>query len=266
VTFIVDAMGGGMYTTIQPAVNVASYGDTVLVLPGYYNTRVLMKNGVSLIGSGPAETIIDGTGFSYSTVECEGYFDSATLIHGFRIQGGTGPGWSASGVWLGTQCFAIVSGNLIIGNTMGILSNYNHGDPQVIHNTIVTNSDCGFQVYTGSGVEVHGVTKLTDNIIALNGNYGVFRGAGLAPVPPMPLLDYNCVWGNGVDFHDCTPGPHGMSVDPEFCVVPGNYDIEDTSPCAGTGSGGTDIGAFEAGCGYVVVNERSWGTIKAMYR
>ncbi len=267
VTLIVDQSGGGMYTQIQPAVDAASHGDTVLVLPGYYNTRVLMKNGVSLIGSGPAETIIDGTGFSYSTVECEGFFDSATLIHGFRIQGGTGPGWSASGVWLGTECFAIVSGNLIIGNTMGILSNYNHGAPQIIHNTIVANSDCGFQVYTGSGVEVHGVAKLTDNIVAENGHYGVYRGAEYEPFPPEPILDYNCVWGNGYgDFLMCSAGPNGMSADPDFCMNGAAFDIEETSICAGAASDGTDIGAFEAGCGMVVVEERSWGTIKAMFR
>lgn len=268
VTLVVDPSGGGMYTQIQPAVDAASYGDTVFVLPGYYSTRVHMKNGVSLIGSGPEDTIIDGTGFNYSTVDCEGLFDSSTLIHGFRIQGGDGPGWSASGVWLGTECFAIVSGNLILGNTMGILSNYNHGDPQIIHNTIVANTDCGFQVYTGNGVEVHGVTKLTDNIIAQNGNYGVYRGSEYGtPLPGEPILDYNCVWANGIaDYMLCIPGPHGMSNDPGFCMAGSSWDIEETSICAGAASDGTDIGAFEAGCGLVVVEERSWGVIKSLYR
>ncbi len=268
VTLVVDPSGGGMHTQIQPAVDAASHGDTVLVLPGYYNTRVHMKNGVALIGSGPDDTIIDGTGLIYSTVECEGFFDSLTRIHGFRIQGGDGPGWSASGVWLGTECFAIISGNLIIGNTIGILSNYNHGDPQIIHNTIVANSDCGFQVYTGNGVEVHGVSKLTDNIIAMNGHFGVYRGSeSPTPLPGEPILDYNCVWGNGYDdFVLCSPGPNGFSVDPDFCMNGAAYDIEETSICAGAASDGTDIGAFEAGCGMVVVEERSWGVIKSLYR
>jgi hypothetical protein len=80
----------GDYTTIGEAINAAGFGDTVYVLPGTYNERINIKEGVNLVSfagsdgndlvNGPgnkkvlkraARTIIDGTG-----IETPGYLIS----------------------------------------------------------------------------------------------------------------------------------------------------------------------------------------------
>ena len=267
-TYPVDWAGGGDFLTIQEGVNAASYGDVVNVLGGYYNERVEMKDGVALIGEGPDCTVIDGSGWDYSTISCNGSFSSDTTIEGFRISGGDGPGWSASGVWLGLECSAIVRYNVIIGNNMGIIVNYNNGDPKIDHNTIYGNYDSGIQVYVGNYTVVTGVASISNNIIAHNLVYGIIRNSDLAtPLPPMPESDYNDVYDSGVtDYYEVDAGPNDFSLDPMFCMVPTDMRIDATSPCAGTGTGGSDRGALPAGCEPVAVEDRSWGAIKAMYR
>ncbi|HUT03322.1 MAG TPA: right-handed parallel beta-helix repeat-containing protein [bacterium] len=48
------------FPTISAAMNAASPGDEVLVGPGEYNENVLMSPGVSLVGAGPDNTLVDG--------------------------------------------------------------------------------------------------------------------------------------------------------------------------------------------------------------
>ncbi|UCC96386.1 MAG: hypothetical protein JSW66_11125 [Phycisphaerales bacterium] len=48
------------YPTIQQALDAAMPGASIIVGPGVYEEIITMKEGVSLIGSGFAETIIDG--------------------------------------------------------------------------------------------------------------------------------------------------------------------------------------------------------------
>ena len=268
VTYTVDWAGGGDFLTIQAGVDVAAYGDTVYVLEGVYNEQVLVKNGVALLGEGADCTVIDGAGHDYSTVICNGQFTRDTIIEGFWITNGTGPGWSASGVWLGLECSAIVRYNVIAGNRMGVMVNYNNGDPLIDHNTIVYNDDCGIQIYVGNWTIVTGVATITDNIVGENYYYGIYRGSdSTAPDPPAPMIDYNDVYWNGaLDYRFVAPGPNDFSLDPMFCMPPTNLAIDDLSPCAGTGTGGSDRGALEPGCEPVAVEDTSWGVIKSMFR
>jgi hypothetical protein len=264
----VDWSGGGDFALIQEGVDVASYGDTVWVARGYYNERVVMKDGVALLGEGADRTVIDGTGWNYSTVDCDGSFSADTVIEGFRIMGGTGPGWSASGVWLGIDCSAVVQYNVIIGNRMGIMINYNNGDPLVDHNTIVFNSDCGIQVYVGNWTVVSGVATITNNIVYENSNSGIYRASdSTTKDPPMPIVDYNDVFSNGyLDYGSVLPGANDISADPVFCMPPMNLDLDETSPCVGAGSGGGNMGALKVGCEPTPVENESWGVIKSLFR
>jgi hypothetical protein len=69
------------------------------------------------------------------------------------------------------------------------------------------------------------------------------------------------------------PGPENFNLDPRFCGVQGsgNYYLRSDSPCApgnqpnGLGICGL-IGPLPVGCGTVAAEERTWGSIKSMYR
>ncbi len=86
------------YPTIQAGIDVAAFGDTVLVAPGTYQdyqTRgthtscAFLKDGVILrSASGPEATTIDGSlllGQQPSVVECAAAFSDHTLLEGFTI-------------------------------------------------------------------------------------------------------------------------------------------------------------------------------------
>jgi hypothetical protein len=68
------------------------------------------------------------------------------------------------------------------------------------------------------------------------------------------------------------PASHlNFSLDPQFCGIPGsgNYFLRSTSPCLPENNpygSPTLTGPLSAGCGAVVVEERTWGGIKALYR
>ena len=53
---------GNPYATVQKAVNTATSGDVVSVGAGTFSGDITMKNGVSLLGAGSAETTLSGTG------------------------------------------------------------------------------------------------------------------------------------------------------------------------------------------------------------
>ena len=64
-TFVVNASGGGDYTSIQWAVDNASNGDTINIEPGTYFERVLINKSIRLIGTDPGDVFIDGGGLGH---------------------------------------------------------------------------------------------------------------------------------------------------------------------------------------------------------
>jgi hypothetical protein len=61
-TWVVDALGGGSFTTIQAAVQAATDGDVVLVLPtATYNWTLSLTKSLAILGNGPSRTLATGT-------------------------------------------------------------------------------------------------------------------------------------------------------------------------------------------------------------
>lgn len=86
-TWTVDAAGGAQFTTIAAAVQAASDGDTILVLPGTYATGFTLTKGISIVGVGGLP-VLDGqltvTPPDRRTVSIAN-FASTTTASGFRI-------------------------------------------------------------------------------------------------------------------------------------------------------------------------------------
>jgi len=91
VTHVVDVGGTGDYTTIRTAVDAASDGDTVLVLPGSYtgiNNRFIRFYGDNLVvrsSTGAVSTTIDGEGDG-PIFDLRDGEDPTSVIQGFTMQ------------------------------------------------------------------------------------------------------------------------------------------------------------------------------------
>ena len=73
------------FFTIDQAMSVASFGDTIRVRPGLYCENVVVENGVRLRGSGASDTVIEGDGTD--PVLIADLVDTGTVIQGFTITG-----------------------------------------------------------------------------------------------------------------------------------------------------------------------------------
>lgn len=71
----------GDFSTIKEAINAASVGDTIVVGPGIYKESVIMKSGVSLLGSGPHRTSIISPDPDKNTLSTT----SNAFVEGFTI-------------------------------------------------------------------------------------------------------------------------------------------------------------------------------------
>ena len=97
-------------------------------------------------------------------------------------------------------------------------------------------------------------------------------GMGTQDEVVLPFVSYcdvwNCTHGNyGGLFPDLTGSFGNISEDPQFCDAPArDFSLYDSSPCAGSGPGGSDMGAFGVACGGTAVERTSWGAIKAGFR
>ncbi len=249
--------------SIQAGIDAAAFGDTVLVAPGYYLESLHMKHGVALLGS-PAAMPVIHTSDGWSVVHClAGVLGPETRVEGFVIEGATNGPWAS-----GFRCddgSATIRYNVIRYCMMGVQLKESEGTAVVEHNTIVGNYDVGIIVYNGDLVLPPRTVVIRSNIIAANNNAGIYRSG--EPLPAMPDVDYNDVWGNGVNYWNIIPGGHEISANPMFCAPStDNFLLDSGSPCVGTGQMGTTMGALGVGCGATAVVPSSWGAIKALYR
>jgi hypothetical protein len=78
-----DGSAGAPFASIPVALDLAAPGDVVEVAPGAYAERVWLKHDVALIGSGPEQSILDGTELDGRTVlSCA----ADARVEGFRIK------------------------------------------------------------------------------------------------------------------------------------------------------------------------------------
>jgi len=141
-----------------------------------------------------------------------------------------------SGNYIGIYCSyssPSITNNIITGNNShGIYCCYTSSSPTITNNTITGNNVSGIYCYGNSS------PTITNNIITGNGitspsYYGIYNSSG------NPIIDYNCVWGNGSggnnNYATCTSGAHDIHIDPQF-IGGGDFHLGSSSPCIDAGS------------------------------
>jgi parallel beta-helix repeat protein len=190
----------GEIPTIKEAVeDSASYGDTVLVAPGIYDTTsgevfpINMKNGVILISEAGALLTIINANSTERVFNCKNV-DSTTVVTGFTFTGGSAP---HGGGILCTNSFLKINDNIVEGNTAagieksgGGLYCY-QGAPRIINNNITGNNArnyCGGGIYCLSCQAVIEGNRVAKNTSKFGG--GIFNNNS------SPLIRNNTIVGN----------------------------------------------------------------------
>ncbi len=264
-TYTVDDDGPADFSTIQAAISAAVSGDIIHVFPGTYNENINMKDGVSLVGSGPELTIIDGGG-SGSVVSCINIGDG-TIISSFTITNGlTGiychssspliqnnyitdidlSSTAGNGIRLYDSCPKIEKNVIFKVGGMGI-SGQSNSEPQIINNTIFD-----YRYYAGisfAALNIGHVSPIIKNNIIYRGNDKPVGGI-LWKLPATPHISYNDVFdpanvtgtGSYYSYHDGTKwneadgGPGALSVDPLFeDAFTGDFYLQPDSSCIDAG-------------------------------
>lgn len=241
-TWRVNVAGTGDVPTLYAAMDSASAFDVVIAEAGQYflESALSVPEGVRLVGeAGPAQTLL------YR----DAYLEPATI--------GLGIGAGLSGVH-------------VQGNTVALL--YLQGGAGIDH--------CILEV-PGLGSVVLGNPEYPlpefRNCLFIDGGIAL-PAVFVANIILSDLWSYavgsvliaNDVLGVVAPGIEVSSADFNFSLDPQFCGVEiGNYFLRSTSPCLPENNpyGHVElVGPLGAGCGTVSVEERTWGSIKAMYR
>jgi hypothetical protein len=164
----------GCYTTIQPAVNAAHDGDTILIAPGTYPGGVTVGVSVTIVGAGAGSTIIRGGG-PVLTLGVTGAANPPTIsISGVTVTGGvaTGDG-SVTFVGLGGGVRIPGSTANTAGATVTIRNSVITGNRATPSTTVDSGEPCGsancpFAGGFGGGIADIGKLTLINTIVSNN--------------------------------------------------------------------------------------------------
>jgi hypothetical protein len=161
-TVIVDVNGSGDFTVIQPAINAAFSGDTVKVLPGFYDGQINVGKSVVLIGSGYETTIIvsnnDPT-VNMSAGKILWFAITSNLGVGIVLGGGQVTncvirGCIKDGITIPANSTGIISNCIIIGNGGIGISTGNQNNASIYNSISVNNASYGFYAALETGLNV----------------------------------------------------------------------------------------------------------------
>ncbi|MGB8658577.1 MAG: right-handed parallel beta-helix repeat-containing protein [Candidatus Zixiibacteriota bacterium] len=277
-------------STIQGGINGAIDGDTVLVAPGTYYECINFEGKKILLISegGPETTIIEKAYGGVGIVTFYSAEDSNSIIDGFSVRNAVTQGSqgavtcsnssprirnciittnsgiglycynstpiiefssivenSGAGIYLYAQGNPRIENNLVSHNLSDGIFMYFICNPTIKNNTIIRNSGCGIRMNYDCSPDI------VNTIVALNGYSGISSDQEYQSYPTITYCD---VWNNNPDYEGTAPGTECISADPIFCdTATGNYRLQTSSPCVGTGQGGVDMGVFGIGCGAVRV-------------
>jgi len=148
------------YWTIQEAIDDADPDDTIKVSEGVYYENIIINKTLTLIGSGSANTTIDG-GEEGNVVEITADWCN---VSGFKMLG-SGRGFRHAGitVWSNYNRFA---GNNCSENSWGIYLN-------AFDNNAIINNTCSFNRYHGINLDYSSNCTITNNTCSKNNDHGI---------------------------------------------------------------------------------------------
>ncbi len=260
--------------SIQLAIDHAAPGDTVVVGPGIYTEDITLRSEVNVVGAGPGQTILQGTGTG-DVVTANGVTNAE--FSGFTVRD-SGTGTLDSGVRVIASSI-VIKGNEITNNTMGIRTKdsnsiicgnrihsngnasngrtdygiYCEGNDLITNNLVIQNHESGvLSLGTGKSPRVINNTiadnagrgfhaawsapELKNNIIAVNSSQGVF-----AENDSVVTSTYNCLFDNSPTYSEIRGGVivsklGDLLVDPQLDPLsPNDYILTLGSPCIDAG-------------------------------
>src|SRR5215510_3975934 len=172
------AAPNGPKRTIQAAINVASPGDTVMVMPGtYIGTIDFDGKEITIHGAaGPATTIIDGNGDG-PVVLCNSFEGPGTALDGLTIRNGNTDTLNGAGMLIALATVHV--SNCVFEDNVAAMPAAGAGIAAQAAN--VTISDCQFLTNTGwsaGGLLVWGGSATVTDCV-FDGNDGINRGGGI---------------------------------------------------------------------------------------
>jgi fibronectin-binding autotransporter adhesin len=171
----------GCYATIQPAVDAAHDGDTILIAPGTYPGGITVPLSVTIVGAGAGSTIIKGGGPVLTLGIAGGASEPTISLAGVTVTGGVTTG-DGNVTFVGTGGGVRIPGSATgIGATVTIRSSVITGNRASGSTTVDGNEPCPgggacpFAAGFGGGIADIGRLTLINTIVSNN-----IAGDGLA--------------------------------------------------------------------------------------